>query len=229
MVVAAIAVGERQAGSERNLGADDAVTAVEVLLHGEHVHRAALALGIASAAAGQLRHDALGIHAAGQHVAMIAIAGDDLIARLDRHLHADDYRLLADIEVAEAADQSHAVELSGLLLEPADQQHLAVGGKLLLLAELGNLPPDRPRTLAALWQAGPLICCWRRPLFSSGMGLARRRGPLFPIAEIAARRKRMGRSTRLLGCRAAGRRGSRGPSEGVRGYLTRRIRSRGSA
>ena len=57
---------------------------------------------------------------------------------LDRHLHADHDRLLADVEVAEAADQAHAVELAGLLLEAADQQHLAVGDELLLAAEAGD-------------------------------------------------------------------------------------------
>ena len=51
---------------------------------------------------------------------------------LDRHLHAGDDRLLADIEMAEAADIAHAVELARLLLEPADQQHQAIGGELLL-------------------------------------------------------------------------------------------------
>ena len=57
---------------------------IEALLDGEHVHRAALAFGIAAAAAGQLGHDALGVHAAGQHVAVIAVAGDDCVARLER-------------------------------------------------------------------------------------------------------------------------------------------------
>ena len=104
-------------GAERNLRADDAVAAEEALLDGEHVHRAALALGIAAAAAGQLRHHALRVHAAGQHMAVVAVAGDDLVAGFERHLHADDDRLLADIEVAEAADQPHAVELPGLFLE----------------------------------------------------------------------------------------------------------------
>ena len=42
---------------------------------------------------------------AGQHMAVIAIGGDDLVAVGDRHLHADDHRFLADIEMAEAADQ----------------------------------------------------------------------------------------------------------------------------
>ena len=45
---------------------------------------------------------------------------------LDRHLHADDDGFLADIQVAEAADQAHAVELAGLFLEPPDQQHGAI-------------------------------------------------------------------------------------------------------
>ncbi len=58
----------------------------------------------------------------------------DLVALLQRHLQADDDGLLADIEVAEAADQAHAVELAGLFLEAADQQHVAVGLEFLVLA-----------------------------------------------------------------------------------------------
>ena len=46
IVVAAIAVGEGEPGAERDLRADDAMAAVEVLFLGEHVHGAALALGI---------------------------------------------------------------------------------------------------------------------------------------------------------------------------------------
>src|SRR6185437_7144119 len=60
---AAIFVGEGDAGAERSRRADDAVAAEEVLLHREHVHRAALALGIAVAAPGELGHHALGVHA----------------------------------------------------------------------------------------------------------------------------------------------------------------------
>ena len=66
---------------------------------------------------------------------MITIAGDHLIAIAFRHLHADDDRFLADIEVAEPADQPHAVHLTGLLLEAPDEQHLAQRPQLLLLAE----------------------------------------------------------------------------------------------
>ena len=68
-------------------------------------------------------------------MAVVAIAGDDLVALFERHLHADDDGFLADIEVAETADEAHAVELAGLFLEAADEQHLAIGGELLLLGE----------------------------------------------------------------------------------------------
>ena len=56
----------------------------------------------------------------------------------ERHLHADDDGFLADIEVAKSADQTHPVHLPGLLLEAADGQHGPIGGKLLLLAEIGD-------------------------------------------------------------------------------------------
>ena len=72
-------------------------------------------------------------------MAVIAIAGDHLIAVFFGQLHADDDRFLADIEVAEAADQAHAVHLAGLLLEAADQEHLAQRLELLLLAEFRDL------------------------------------------------------------------------------------------
>ncbi len=68
-------------------------------------------------------------------MAVVAVAGDDLVAVLRGHLDPDHHGLLADIEVAEAADQAHAVELAGLLLEAADQQHLAIGVQVLVAAE----------------------------------------------------------------------------------------------
>ncbi len=102
------------------------------------MHGAALPLGIAAPAPRQLRHDALGIHAAGQHVPVVAVARDDLVGRGGRHLHAHHDGLLADVEVAEAADEAHAVHLAGLFLEAADQQHVGVGREFLLLGEGGE-------------------------------------------------------------------------------------------
>ena len=136
VVVAAVLVGKGQAGADRDVGADDAVAAIELLLLGEHVHRPALALGVARRPSGELGHDTLRVHAAGQHVPVIAVGRHALVAGLRRRLEADDDRLLADVEVAEAADHAHPVELPGLLLEPADQQHLAVEPEQLLLRHL---------------------------------------------------------------------------------------------
>src|SRR4051794_30851829 len=100
------------------------------------MHGTTLALGVAMLPPGQFGHHALGIHAAGQHVAVVAVAGDHLITALDRHLHPDDDRLLPNIEMAEAADQAHPVKLTGLLLEAADEQHVTEGTQLLLLVEI---------------------------------------------------------------------------------------------
>jgi len=72
-------------------------------------------------------------------VAVITIGGDHLVTLAHRHLEAGDHRFLADIEVAETADEAHAVELAGLFLETADQEHVPIGLQLLVLAELGRL------------------------------------------------------------------------------------------
>ena len=100
--------------------------AEEILLAAEHMHRAALALGITAAAARQLRHHALGVHAAGQHMAVIAIARQHGISGRDCRLHADDNGFLADIKVAKSADQPHAIHLPRAFLKTADQQHVAI-------------------------------------------------------------------------------------------------------
>ena len=141
--VAAIFVLEREAGAERHLRADDAVAAVEAMLDAEHVHRSALALGNAGVAAGQLGHDHLGVDAVGEHVAMVAIAGDDaVLADRHRRLQPDRDRFLADVEVAEAADQPEPVKLPRALLEAADEQHLLVEARAA-----------RPSTPCSAWAA----------------------------------------------------------------------------
>src|SRR5579864_7545697 len=126
LAVLAISVRKAQAGADRHLCANDAVPAEEFLLAREHVHRAAFALGVAATATRELGHDALGIHAGRQHVAVIAVRRDDAVALFCGGHDADDDRLLTDIEMAEAADEAHAVHLPRLFLEAADEQHVAV-------------------------------------------------------------------------------------------------------
>src|SRR3546814_6522574 len=97
------------------------------MLDAEHMHRTALALGNTGLASGQLGHDDLWVDTIGEHVAMVAIAGDDaVLVAVERRLQPDRDGFLSDIEVAEAADQAETIELARLLLETADQQHFAI-------------------------------------------------------------------------------------------------------
>src|SRR5260370_35387085 len=57
---------------------------------------------------------------------VIWIRGDDRVAGLEGRLHADGDRFLADVEMAKAADQAHAVHLPGALFETPDQQHVPI-------------------------------------------------------------------------------------------------------
>ena len=157
-VAAEIPVGEGESRAERHVGADDSVAAVEFALEAEHVHRAALALGMAADPAGEFGHHPVRIHAAGEHVAVVAVGGDAPVAFLGACLEADDDGLLADVEVAEPPDQPHSVELARLLLEPADQEHVPVVGHELLsrqvrLFRLGRLscPALRGRHDCSSW------------------------------------------------------------------------------
>ena len=60
-------------------------------------------------------------------MAVVAVTGDNLVvALLDAFLHAHGHGFLANVQVAEPADQAHAVQLPRLFLESTDQQHVLV-------------------------------------------------------------------------------------------------------
>ena len=116
---------ERDADGDRQLAADDAPAAQEVALDVEQVHRAAVAARDAGRLAEQLGHDAVRLGADGQRRAVVAVAREHVVAGLHRVDGADVGRLLADREMAVAADARAGVLLLRPLLEAADQQHLA--------------------------------------------------------------------------------------------------------
>ena len=66
-----------------------------------------------------------GRDAAHQRVAMLAVGRDDRVVGLQRLHRADGDRLLADVEMQEAADLGGAVQLGAFLFEAADAHHLA--------------------------------------------------------------------------------------------------------
>ena len=108
-------------------------------------------------------------------VAVVAIGGDDLVAFLQRQLHADNDGLLADIEMAEAADEAHAVELAGLFLEAAYEQHVAIGLEFLALGKFGRgRRLDLGVRLALRFRSGGgLLRGFRRSVARSGALAAR--------------------------------------------------------
>ena len=97
-------------------------------------------------------------------MAVIAVAGDDAVLAADqRRLQADRHCLLPDIEMAEAADQAHAVQLAGLFLKSADQHHLPVEFEKFVGFCRPAFGLFWPRTT---W------CCRRRGAGSFGQGRA---------------------------------------------------------
>src|SRR5690606_27192349 len=176
-------MGKAEPRPDRHLGAGDAVPAEEVLLAAEHVHRAALPLRVPAAPAGQLSHYSFRIHTGGQHMPMVAIPGDNGVALPDRRLHADHNRFLADVEMAESADEAHSVELPGLLLESPDQKHVTVVADQLV--------PVAGERIASPLSAFRLRSCRSRRLARSTGGPLRcgsrpRRHDLSPLCRIPA-------------------------------------------
>ena len=123
----AVALGEPEAGRERDLPAHDAVAAEVVVGGVEHVHRAALPLHEPGGPPVELRHDARRRRAPRDRVAVVPVGVHEPVAlRVEGPPDADRDRLLADVEVAEAADLPFRVRPPGRLLEPPQEEHVAV-------------------------------------------------------------------------------------------------------
>src|SRR5437879_9308245 len=92
----------------------------------EEVHRPAPAMRGPGLLPEELGHYRVRLDTLGQGVAVLPVGAVDIVLRAEGRDRADDGRLLADVEVAEAADLGRLVHLGRLLLETADQQHLPV-------------------------------------------------------------------------------------------------------
>ena len=141
------------AGREREVSADDAVTAHEAQIRVEHVHRASAAVRRACLLSEQLGHDRFGVDAARDRVPVFAVAGEDVVRQLERNDAADHRRLFADVEVTVAADLRLRVLLLGALLEAPDELHLTVQAEeevAIVLCELEALGRD----LGGAWGSG---------------------------------------------------------------------------
>ena len=90
------------------------------------MHGAAFTAGIAARASCQFRHDAARLHAASEHVAVITIARNHLVALNHSCTTTRHNGLLADIKVTETCDLAHSVKLSGFFFKAAYQQHITI-------------------------------------------------------------------------------------------------------
>src|SRR5690606_3713162 len=104
--------------------ADDRVAPVEATPDVEQVHRPAAAAAAAFALAEHLGHHRCGRHAACQRMAVLAVGGEDAVVVAQLRHRAGSDRLLADVQVQEAANAAGAVELGAFLLEAPDAHHL---------------------------------------------------------------------------------------------------------
>src|SRR5262245_5938572 len=177
LVTALILDGEAHAHRDRQVRADDGVTAEEVDALVEEVHRAAFAAREPIAPAVELGHGALGIRALGQAVAVLAIGGDRVVIRPKRGRRADRDRFLADVEMQESADLAEGIRLRGLLLETADEEH--VGQELL-----GEGRVDARRRPATCGCLGHAFSCYQRMMLKSSTESRRR---MRKIATMIAR------------------------------------------
>jgi len=106
------------------MGADDAPAAEEAALDVEQVHRPTAAVSDAGVLAEELRHHRSSRAPHSEGCRVVAVAGEERVTLLECVDRADGRGLLADREVAVAADARTGVLLLGPLLEPADECHL---------------------------------------------------------------------------------------------------------
>ena len=114
---------EAYADADGHLPADYGVSAHEVLLCVEQVHRAALAAARPGGPAAQLGHARLGVHTSGQRVAVVPVVSDDVVLRLKRADSANGHSFLAYVQVEEASYETLHVEPGACLFELSDEKH----------------------------------------------------------------------------------------------------------
>ena len=138
---------ERRAGDHRQAAADDGVRTEVAALDVVEVHRAAVAARDAFHLPVELRHQRVGMGAAREGVPVGTVRRREHVPLRHRARHADGHRFLADRHVQEARQLARAELLLDLLLEPADEQHLAVEAPAgaPARAHVSSLPGPRPR------------------------------------------------------------------------------------
>ena len=115
-----------EAEAEGGLAGDDTMSAPEVFVGCDEVHRSAFALGATGGFSVKFGHALVHVHADGESVGVTTIGGDHVIVRPHERGGADGDRFLANVEVKESTYFPAIVLLEGGLLKTADTDHLPV-------------------------------------------------------------------------------------------------------
>ena len=120
--------GQRQSAADRHTGADHAGGHHAAALRMSHMHRPALALAGAGAAAGKFRPNELRRHALGDHVVNTTIDRDQIV--LVGQLHADGRRnaFLAARRVVRHDHLAGLHQADKAVVVQLDLRHLAIDG-----------------------------------------------------------------------------------------------------
>ena len=136
--IALVAAGEGRPQSHGNALADEGVTAEQVVLFGEQVHRATAALGATGLLTEQLTHHLAGGHASAEGMHVVAVgAAEPVVLGLHGLDHATGDRFLPVVEVHEAKHLAAVVHLRAFVLKPSAQNHVPVDGEGFLTGQIG--------------------------------------------------------------------------------------------
>ena len=141
--------GQGRAGGQGHSRAHDAVGAQHADAEVGDVHRAALAVAVAVAAAEKLGHHQVDVGALGDGVAVAAVGAGDAVGRPQGRADAHRHRFFADVGVDHSGYVAFVELLHRPLVEGADGHHLAVHVQQQTGIEGHSLRLRRLRNMAA--------------------------------------------------------------------------------
>jgi hypothetical protein len=147
---------------DRQVPADDAVSAEVAGRDVVEVHAPALAAADAVDLAAQLGHERSRVGAAGESISVVTVGGDEVVVGPQQAHRPHRHRLLPDVQVEKAADLALHVELGTPLLEPPDEEHGPVLRERFVLLHCWFHLPSRRTTGETPMFTGDTPCRQRR-------------------------------------------------------------------
>ena len=125
-------------GGLKDARADDPAGAHHAGFGSEQVHAAAASLGTAGRAAEKLGEQLAGRHALGQCVPVPAVRAEDDVVAAQMRTNPGGDRLLPDVGMTGPVNQPALMRSRQLLFAAPDQDHRAIKGQELVVAQMGR-------------------------------------------------------------------------------------------